>query len=101
MHYEGTLRIRCETDPREDSRSYLVVFSPYRDWASPYPSRRVSSERELDDLLSRMGLPHPIVGEARCALSARRAYQAHWITIGQDRLRSVFPGIHAQLSSPS
>lgn len=84
MDYEGTVRIRRETD-HHHTESYHVVFSPYRNWKGPFPSWRVGGTKELNDLLSRMGLPKPILVQARRALSIRKAYQAHWVKLAEDR----------------
>ena len=84
MDYEGTVRIRREVD-HHNALSYYVVFSPYRNWERPFPSWRVGSEKDLVDVLTRMGLPKPIVVQARRALSTRKAYQAHWVTVAADQ----------------
>ena len=84
MDYEGTVRIRRQVD-HHSALSNHVVFSPYRNWERPFPSWRVGSEKELVDLLSRMGLPEPIVVQACQALSTRKAYQAHWVTVADDQ----------------
>src|SRR3989454_7237741 len=84
MDYEGTVRIRRQVDHHR-ALSYHVVFSPYRNWERPFPSWRVGSGKGLVDLLTRMGLPKPIVVQARRALSTRKADQAHWVTVAADQ----------------